>query len=124
MQGPTHPRIAKPNCLPRRISPKKIPKKLEITPIYLPPHPKSNLHNKNNMNWRTHPIITQEINNHTHTTITPPPNPSLLHNSWIDDLARIAKEAKNKAHKITTDYTTKQIEKTISKYQQLYNKNP
>ena len=76
------------------------------------------------MNWRTHPIITQEINNHTHTTITPPPNPSLPHDSWIDDLARIAKEAKNKAHKITTDYTTKQIEKTISKYQQLYNKNP
>ena len=30
---------------------------------------------KNNPNWRVHPIITQEITNHTHATIPPPPDP-------------------------------------------------
>ena len=79
---------------------------------------------KNNPNWRTHPIITHEISNHTYATISPPPNPSLPHNSLIEELARIAKEAKNKARKITTEYTTLQVKKTISKYQQLYDKSP
>jgi hypothetical protein len=79
---------------------------------------------KNNPNWRTHPIITHEISNHTYTAIPPPPNPSLPHDSWIDALARLAKEAKHKARKITTDYTTNQVKKAISKYQQLYDKSP
>ena len=79
---------------------------------------------KNNPNWRTHPIIIQEIPNHSHTTIPPPPDPNLEYESWIITLATIAKEAKNKARKITTDYTNKQIKKAISKYQQLYDKSP
>ena len=29
---------------------------------------------ENNPNWRTHPIITQEINNHIYVTILPPPH--------------------------------------------------
>jgi hypothetical protein len=79
---------------------------------------------KTNPNWRTHPIITHEIGNHPHTTIPPPPNPPLTHDSWIDTLASIAKDAKYKARKITADYTTNQVKKAISKYQQLYDKSP
>ena len=79
---------------------------------------------KNNLTWRTHPIITQGIINHPHATIPPPPASHLEHDEWIGTLATIAKDAKNKARKITTDYTKKQIKKAISKYQQLYDKSP
>ena len=54
---------------------------------------------KNNPNWRTHPIITQEIINHSHTTLPPPPNHFLEYDLWIVTLATIAKETKNKARK-------------------------
>ena len=64
------------------------------------------------------------IFNHPHATIPPPPAPHLEYDEWIGTLATIAKDAKNKARKITTDYTKKQIKKTISRYQQLYDKSP
>ena len=40
---------------------------------------------KNNPNWRTHPIITHNLNNHTHIAIPPPPDPSIGHDSWVED---------------------------------------
>ena len=79
---------------------------------------------KNNPNWCTHPFVTHELINHTHTTIPPPSDPSLEYNSWITTLATIAKETKHKARKITSHYTNTQIKKAISKYQQLYKKSP
>ena len=79
---------------------------------------------KNNPTWRTHPLITQGLITHPHATIPPPPASHLPYNDWIGTLATIAKDAKNQACKITTDYTKTQIKKAISKYQQLYDKNP
>ena len=108
----------------RRIPSKEISKTMETKPIHLPSHPKGNIHHKKNPTWRIHPIITQEIPNHSHTTIPPPLDSTLEYESWIVTLATIAKEAKNKAQKISTDYTNKQIKKAISKYQQLYDKSP
>jgi hypothetical protein len=78
----------------------------------------------NNHNWRTHPIVTHEIRNHSYTPIPPPPHLSQSPAPWLVELARIAKDAKNKARKITSDYTTQQVKKAISKYQQLYDKSP
>ena len=66
------------------------------------------------------------LGNHQPPTFsyTPPPAPHLPYDDWIGTLATIAKAAKNKARKITTDYTKTQIKKAISKYQQLYDKSP
>jgi hypothetical protein len=45
-------------------------------------------------------------------------------NEWIDEIAVIAKNAKKHARHITTKYTKECILKAISKYRQLYEKNP
>jgi hypothetical protein len=79
---------------------------------------------KNNSRWHSHPIITQGLSNHSHVTLPPPPDPPLEYETWITTQAKLAKEAKTKARKITTDYTKIQINKAISKYQQLYDKSP
>ena len=54
---------------------------------------------------------------HSPTTTTPP-------NEWIDVKAAIAKPANKEARKITTKYTKNYILKAVSKYRQIYEKNP
>jgi hypothetical protein len=54
---------------------------------------------------------------HPPTTITPP-------NEWIDAIAAIAKTANKEARKITIKYTKNYILKAVSKYRQMYEKNP
>ena len=46
----------------------------------------------NNINWCTHPIM-DELNNHNHINILPPPNDDLQKNEWIKELATLAKTA-------------------------------
>jgi hypothetical protein len=72
--------------------------------------------------WQTHPII-EELQNHTHVTIPPPPNQEPNQQEWITTIAQIAKNANKQARKITTKYTQECIKKAISKYKQLYEKN-
>ena len=79
---------------------------------------------KNNPTWLTHPLITQGLNTYRHAHIPSPPAPHLPYDDWIGTLATIGKDSKNKARKITTEYTKIQIKKAISKYQQLYDKSP
>lgn len=67
----------------------------------------NNIHNiKNHQNWQNHPII-EEIHNHTHATMSPPPDPSFPYDMWIDELAKKTKEVKSESHKITTKYSLK-----------------
>ena len=54
---------------------------------------------------------------HPPTTATPP-------NEWIDIVTAIAKTANKEARKITTKYTKDCILKAVSKYRQMYEKNP
>lgn len=75
------------------------------------------------INCQQQPIIL-EINKHTHTTIPPPPNPPLPHDEWITIIAKITKDVKYEARKITTTYLLKQNKKTISKHQRICDKNP
>ena len=65
-----------------------------------------------------------ELNNHTHIRIPPPPNDDLQKNEWIKELATLAKTANIQARKITTKYTKECIKKAISKYRQLYKTSP
>ena len=46
-----------------------------------------------------------ELNNHNHVNIPPPPEDDLLKKEWIRELAIIAKTANILAKKITTKYT-------------------
>jgi hypothetical protein len=43
---------------------------------------------------------------------------------WINTIATIAKNANKEAMKITTKYTKDCILKAVSKYRQMYEKNP
>jgi hypothetical protein len=73
------------------------------------------------MQWQTHPIIDQ-LKNHKHVNIPPPPNQELLQQEWLITIATIAKTANICARTITTKYTRDCVRKTISKYRQLYKK--
>ena len=83
MERPTHPTLPNPIARQGGYLPKKPQKdwKLHLSTYHLIQKATSII--KNNLNWRNHPIITQEINNHTHTNIPPPPKPALVHDSWI-----------------------------------------
>ena len=78
---------------------------------------------QHNPQWHTHPILN-DIRNHHHVQIPHPPHIDTTPNDWIDELAAIAKTANKEARKITTKYTKECIRKAISKYRQLYEKNP
>ena len=78
---------------------------------------------KNNPQWQTHPILN-EIRNHQHVQIPYPPTTNTPPNEWIDTIAAIAKTANKEARKITTKYTKNCILKAVSKYRQMYEKNP
>ena len=78
---------------------------------------------KNNPNWLTHPIL-DIIRNHQHVQIPNPPTTITSLNTWINKIAVIAKTAKKQARDITTKYTKECILKAVSKYRQLYEKNP
>lgn len=58
----------------------------------------------------------QQIHLHTHTPISPPLEPSLSNETWIKKLARIAK--------LRQIIQLNKFKKSISKYQQLNDKNP
>ena len=78
---------------------------------------------KNSPNWQTYPII-DELKNHNHINIPPPPDQADNQQEWITTLANIAKTTNTQARKITTKYIQDCIKKAISKYRQLYEKNP
>jgi len=78
---------------------------------------------KNSTNWQDHPIL-EELQNHSHTNIPPPPTEEHNKEEWIINLATIAKTANIEARKITTKYIQENIKKAISKYRQLYEKSP
>ena len=78
---------------------------------------------KNDPNWYTHPILN-EIHNHHHVQIPNPPTTNTSLNEWINEISTIAKTAKKQARNIITKYTKECILKAISKYRQLYEKNP
>jgi exonuclease III len=73
--------------------------------------------------WQNHPVI-EELKNHNHINIPPPPHPNINLQEWIKTIAELAKTANKQARKITTKYTQECIKKTITKYRQLYEKNP
>jgi hypothetical protein len=56
--------------------------------------------------------------------ISHPPITTTHPNEWIDVIVAIAKTANKEARKITTKYTKKCILKAVSKYRQIYEKNP
>jgi hypothetical protein len=78
---------------------------------------------KNDPQWQTPPILN-EICNHQHIQIPHPPIINTIPNEWIDVIVVIAKTANKKAKKITTKYTKVCILKAVSKYRQMYEKNP
>ena len=123
MYGTTPTNTNKPHLPTRRLPPKTTPKKwkkhlstyhLIRKTIYIV---------KTTPNWRSHPIIG-ELNTHTYTTIPLPPSQDQDHHGWIKRLADLAKTANADARKITTKFTQDCIKKAISKYRQLYEKNP
>jgi hypothetical protein len=65
-----------------------------------------------------------EIRNHQNVQIPHPPTTTTFPNEWIDVIAAIAKTANKEARKITTKYTKDCILKAVSKYRQMYEKNP
>ena len=73
--------------------------------------------------WQTHPILN-DLRNHRHANIpyihvtTTPPT------AWVDAIATIAKNTNKEARKITTKYTKDCILKAITKYRQMFEKNP
>jgi hypothetical protein len=73
--------------------------------------------------WQTHPILNH-IRNYPHAQIPHPPVTTAHPTDWIDAIATIAKNANKAARKITTKYTKDCILKAVSKYRQLYEKNP
>ena len=73
--------------------------------------------------WQAHPILN-DIRNHQHTNIPHPPITTTFIVEWIDAIADIAKTANKKTKKITTKYTKDYILKVVSKYRQMYDKNP
>lgn len=74
-------------------------------------------------NWHLKPEI-QEIKNSLN--ITPPPTTydPLEIQSWLDNIANIAKCAKVEARKITNAQTSQNCKKAIQKYKALLNKKP
>ena len=75
------------------------------------------------MQWQTYPII-QQLKNHKHVNIPPLPNQELLQQEWLITIATIAKTTNTHARTIITNYTRDCVRKAISKYRQLYEKNP
>ena len=75
------------------------------------------------MNWRIHPIM-ETLRNYNRVHIPPPPEEDSLTNTWIKDIATIAKTTNLQARKITTKYTKECVKKAISKYIKLYETNP
>jgi hypothetical protein len=73
--------------------------------------------------WQAHPILN-DIRNHQHTNIPDPPVITTPPTEWIDAIATITKNANKEARKITTKYTKDCILKAVSKYRQMYEKNP
>ena len=73
--------------------------------------------------WHTHPILNN-IRNHQHTNIPHPPVTTTIPTEWIEVIANIAKNTNKEARKITTKYTKDCILKVVSKYRQMYEKNP
>ena len=123
MQRATPPRTHKPHITTRRFPTEKTKKKwkkhlytyhLIRKAIYL---------TRNSPNWQAHPIMNELIN-HTHTNIPPPPTHEPNQQEWTRTIANTAKAANIQARKITSKYTQDCIKKTISKYRQLYDKNP
>ena len=78
---------------------------------------------KHTIHWQTHPII-ETLRNYKHTTIPPLPNQEDLQQEWLITLATIAKTTNKQARIITTNHTRECVQKTISKYRQIYEKNP
>jgi len=76
---------------------------------------------KNNLNWRNHPII-QETCNHTQIIILPT-HASFPPNTWIEEIAKKVKEANMKPVRSPLKQFFFGKKKTISKYEQLYDKS-
>jgi hypothetical protein len=75
------------------------------------------------INWRTHPIITN-LQNHTQKKIPNPPNDPTLINEWIKTIGTIGKNAKKNARDIITKQITINCKTTISKYINTLNLQP
>jgi hypothetical protein len=75
------------------------------------------------INWRTHPIITR-LQNHPHALIPHPPNDPILINEWIKTLGTIGKIAKKNARNIITKQTATNCKKEIAKYRNTLNLQP
>jgi hypothetical protein len=75
------------------------------------------------INWRTHSVITN-LQNHRFAEIPNPPNDPLLINGWIKTLGSIGKTAKKNAHDIITKQTSINCKKEISKYRNTLNLQP
>ena len=78
---------------------------------------------KNLTNWRIHPIM-DTLRQYSQIHIPLPPEDDSLINTWIKEIAMIAKTSNLQARKITTKFTKKCIKKAISKYRKLYESNP
>jgi hypothetical protein len=61
-----------------------------------------------NINWRTHNIITS-LQNHQHTKIPNLPNDPLLVNGWLTELGTIGKTAKKNARDVITKQNLNQL---------------
>ena len=96
---------------------------MEKPSLYLPPNQKSNLPHKkltklvdtSNNRRAKKPYPSQNAT---------PPNQDSNKHEWIKIVAKIAKTANIHARKITTKHTQECVKKAISKYRQLYEKNP
>jgi hypothetical protein len=75
------------------------------------------------INWRTHPTLTN-LQNHQFADIPNPPNDPLLVNEWIKTLGNIGKTAKKNARDIITKQTSINCKKAISKYRNTLNLQP
>jgi hypothetical protein len=75
------------------------------------------------INWRSHPILTS-LQNHQFAAIPNPPNDPLLINEWIKILGIIGKTAKKNARDIITKQTSINCKKAISKYRNTLNLQP
>jgi hypothetical protein len=97
--------------------------RMEKTHQHIPPNQKTIYIAQHDPLWQTHPILN-DIRNHQHTIIPPPPITTAPPTEWINTIATIAKDANKEARKITTKYTKDCILKGVSKYRQMYEKKP
>ena len=107
----------------RRLSTKKTPKEMEKSSFHLSSNQESNLPYKKFTKLANTP--NKRRAKKPYPTCHPTPlNQEPNQQEWIKILAQIVKNANIHARKITTKYTQECVKKIISKYRQLYEKNP